>query len=462
MRWQAVAYRKVFLLVAVAAALGGWSAPRAEAQVANNGLISGVAIDAKGVVHRQFNTDPTGQGNRQRAAAARATLSQDVAKFSRLRKISLTRLEQAIRSAQGGPSDEMRYLAGLLRVRYVFFYPDSHDIVIAGPAEGWMDDVGGRVVGLSTGRPVVQLQDLVVALRAFPPGKSGVPMIGCSIDPTPEGLARMQAFLRSTGSSFAAGQEEAVAQYVTQNLPAALGMQVVSVFGVSPKTHFAEVLVEADYRMKLIGIGLEQPPVKMVAFVDKVNPGQVSRNALFRWYFVPDYKCVRVTEDKRAMELVGDGVKLIGEDEMVGAGGQRNRAGRANMASTAFATSFTQKYAALAAKSPVYAELRNLVDLAVAAAFIQDQDYYSKAGWDLGTLANEKGFAVELYNAPQQVEATVAAIMKGSRLMTPIGGGVHIEARSALKSQNMLQDDEGKLDQARNAVSLPAGRWWWD
>jgi hypothetical protein len=460
MRWQAVAYRKVFLLVVVIAALGGWSVPRAEAQF--NQQLSGVAIDAKGVVTRQFFTDPTGQGDRQRAAAALAALSHDVAKFSRLRKISLTRLEQAVRAAQGAPTDEMRYLAGLLRVRYVFFYPDSHDIVIAGPAEGWMDDITGRIVGLTTRRPVVQLQDLIVALRAFPPGKNGVALIGCSIDPTQEGLARFKAFLRSTPTMFASGQEQMVAQYMTQNLPAQLGMQVVSVFGVSPKTHFAQVLVEADYRMKLIGIGLEQPPVKMVIFVDKVHPTEVSRSALFRWYFVPDYKCVRVSQDKQAMELVGDGVKLVGEDEVVGAGGERKQAGRSNIASAAFTTSFTQKYSALAGKSPVYAELRNLVDLAVCAAFIQNQDYYSKAGWDLGLFAKEQGMAVETYNAPQQVEATVAAIMKGTRLMTPIGGGVHIEPRSALKRENLLEDEKGKLDEARNAVSLPAGRWWWD
>ncbi len=132
------------------------------------------------------------------------------------------------------------------------------------------------------------------------------------------------------------------------------------------------------------------------------------------------------------------------------------------MASQAFVTSFTKKYPDLAERSPVYAELRNLIDVAVAAAYIQDQGYYSKAGWDLGLWADEKGFAVQTYNAPQQVEATVAAIMRGSRLMTPIGGGVHIEARAALRPENLLQDEKGKLDQARNAVSLPAGRWWWD
>ena len=51
--------------------------------------------------------------------------------------------------------------------------------------------------------------------------------------------------------------------------------------------------------------------------MDRAKPAQVSRNALQRWYFVPDYQCVRVSEDNLAMELVGDGVKLVGEDELV-------------------------------------------------------------------------------------------------------------------------------------------------
>ena len=39
-----------------------------------------------------------------------------------------------------------------------------------------------------------------MALRAFPPGHSAANFIGCSIDPTPDGLAAMQAFLRQIGS----------------------------------------------------------------------------------------------------------------------------------------------------------------------------------------------------------------------------------------------------------------------
>ena len=256
-------------------------------------------------------SDPAGQVMRERIASAKATLDPKITAFSKLRKISLNRLEQAIVDHQGTLSDEMRYLAGLQRVRYVFYYPDSKDIVLAGPAEGWAPDLSGRIVGLTSGRPVVQLQDVVVALRTFPADSSSTPVIGCSIDPTREGLAAMQHFLRNNRPN------PNEPQPFVEALRNSLGYQLVSIHGVSPKTRFAQVMVEADYRMKLIGIGLERPPVRLVSYVDRAKPSDVGRNALQRWFFVPDYQCVRVSEDNLAMELVGDGVKLIGEDEMV-------------------------------------------------------------------------------------------------------------------------------------------------
>ena len=213
-------------------------------------------------------------------------------------------------------------------------------------------------------------------------------------------------------------------------------MQTVSVDGVSPKTHFAQVMVEADYRMKLIGIGLERPPVRLVSYVDRANPAAGFRNALHRWFFVPDYQCVRVSEDSLAMELVGDGVKLVGEDEVghtAAASGMRLPAA-AISASQAFVAGFTKKYPELAERSPVYAELRNLIDLAVAAAYIQQQDYYAKAGWKMAFFGSEQEFPVETYDIPKTVEPAVNAIWRGNAyttLMTPIGGGVQIQAAGA-------------------------------
>ncbi len=464
MRWPLLGYRIVFLLTAVAVAASSPLAHLALGQTTNPTAAAGVVIDGNGVLHKRTVADPGGQVARERIASAKASMPPELTRASKLRKVSLNRLEKAIVQNGGVPTDVMRYLAGLQRVRFVFCYPESGDVVLAGPAEGWITDVAGRVVGINTGRPVVQLQDLVVALRAFPPGGQRTPVIGCSIDPTQEGLAEMQRFLRSAGSQFAVGQEQAVAAYVLNGLQTALGMQNVSINGVPPDTHFAQVLVEADYRMKLIGIGLEQPPIRMVSFVDRVNPAAVSRNALFRWYFVPDYQCVRQSKDGLAMELVGDGVKLVGEDELVTAGGQRQATSRSGGASKMFTTSFTQKYPELAALSPVYAELRNLIDLVVAAAYMQEQDIYGRTGWRMELFGNEGAFSVQTYSAPKQVESTVAAIWKGRRLMTPIGGGVQIEAAMALAPENVLGDEKGKVGALRqeSTVQLAEGQWWWD
>ncbi len=401
---------------------------------------------------------------RRRLEEAHANLSDQVAARSNLRKVSLTRLEKAIRArldAGQQPTDEMNCLAGLHRLRYVFLYPDSGDVVIAGPAEGWFRDLSGRVITLTAGQPVLELQDLIVALRAYPPGQEKGPLIGCSIDPTPEGLARMQNFLRSIGGSATPDQTD----FIVDGLRTSLGLQKVAIRGISPETHFAQVMVEADYRMKLIGIGLERPPIRLTSYVDRANPATVSRNAMQRWYFVPDYKCVRASEDRQSMELVGDGVKLVGADEVVGASGQRAKSKTSNGASVSFVNGFTKKYPELAARSPVFAQLRNLIDMSVAAAFIQQNHYYEKAHWNVELFGDEEKFAVETYNAPVEVESAVNSIWKGNQLMTPVGGGVTVRAHEALATDNLLSDDGQKVEKTHQNTTLKGladGQWWWD
>jgi hypothetical protein len=427
------------------------------------GQASGVAVDAEGVLRTRIISDPGGAVMQERVASARATLDPKVSTFSKLRKISLNRLEQAILDHEGTLSDEMRYLAGLQRVRYVFYYPDSKDIVLAGPAEGWVADPSSRIVGLTSRRPVIELQDLVVALRAFPTEGKPTAMIGCSIDPTKEGLAAMQQFVQSIHLTAPPTADDV--RTIAEGVRTSLGMQEISVFGVSPKTHFAQVLVEADYRMKLIGIGLETPPVKLISYVERAKLNEIGRNAMQRWFFLPDYQCVRESDDKLAMELVGDGVKLVGEDELVTAGGERKvSASRKNRASQAFVTSFTKKYPELAERSPVYAELRNLIDLSIAAAYIQQQDYCSKAGWKMAFFGSEKEFPVNVYDIPKTVESAVNAIWQGTAFGTPVGGGVQIHPTQALQSDNVLSDEKAKVSKLHQAVkpNLAKGQWWWD
>jgi hypothetical protein len=424
--------------------------------------IGGVAVDAEGVVRLKSTADQSGQLSKQQQAALRADLNTKAAKKSPIRYISLKHLEQEIKAHNGALNDEMRYLAGLLRIRYVFFYPDSGDIVIAGPAEGWTTDALDRAVGISSGRPVIRLEDLCVALRAFPPSGKVTRMIGCSIDPTQEGLKAYEQFVRSIGSSLDPRDTQRV-ETVAEGMRNAKGLQSITVNGISPKTHFAMVMVEADYRMKLIGIGMEKPPVKLVSFVDRANATQLGSQGLARWFFTPNYECVRTTVDGQAMELVGDGVKVVGEEELVAENGQRAAKAHANSASQAFTQAFTKVYSELADRSPIYAELRNMIDLAVAAAYIQQHDFYGKANWKADVLDDEGAIATEVYNAPKQVATVVNVIRRGNHLSMP-NGGVEINPLMALEPEKVMVDKDSKVAQAHDKakVELPKGRWWWD
>ena len=428
--------------------------------------LGGVKISADGLLNRRALPANARKLNMDRFNAAKVALDQDLQQVSELRKVSLNRLEAQVAKMidAGTPvSPDIKYLAGLTKITHVFYYPETKDIVIAGPAEGFFFSAENFVVGMESGRATLKLEDLVVALRAFAPDSNKRSLITCSIDPTQEGLVRFRNYVKKLQQSgqFQPGMEE----QVVQGYKDSLGLQTVKVTGISTKTDFARILVEADYRMKLIGLELERPAVKgITSYVAKANPSGRS-NALNRWFFEPDYDCVTINADQTAIELRGEGVKLVGEDESVGAGGQRKGTGKSSRASRIFTNSFTKTYAKLAEATPIWAELRNVIDMSVAAAFIKKVDLYNKADWSLGVLGDESRFPVENYSAATQVAPIANAYWKNGKFMSPIAGGVKIQAGVALNSDHLTIDTEGKVNQVRDSSQLGGlkpGQWWWD
>jgi len=217
--------------------------------------------------------------------------------------------------------------------------------------------------------------------------------------------------------------------------------------------------------MKLIGIGSERPPVRMGVYVDRVTPAEVARNAMQRWWFTPDYKAVREAKDQLAMKLEGESVRLVGEQELVDDKGQRKGTGTQSRASQMFTKAFTENYAEIAKRATVYAELRNVIDMAIAAAYIQHRGWYDKADWAMKTFRSEKRYGVEREREAKRVPTAVNAIWRGRTLMTPVGGGVRIEPTAALTSGNVLSDSDGRVESARKAIDVSKTRddqWWWD
>ena len=101
--------RRVMLMAVLATAMAAPKIVFAQA--------AGVAVDAAGVVRLKSTADQSGRLTKEQQAAVRAGLNTQAAKRSTLRYISLKHLEKAIREKNGAITDEMRYLAGLLRVR---------------------------------------------------------------------------------------------------------------------------------------------------------------------------------------------------------------------------------------------------------------------------------------------------------------------------------------------------------
>ncbi|MBX3412488.1 MAG: DUF1598 domain-containing protein [Pirellulales bacterium] len=413
--------------------------------------VGGVFVDANGVVGNA-ETDALGKLQQLR----KSTLEQipgDLNEPAELRKVSLRRLEAALAEhlKTGKPlPQEMQYLAGLQRIRYVFVYPEQQDIVLAGPAEGWRVEPHGAVVGATSGLPVMQLDDLVVALRSV--NRQSPSAITCSIDPTADGMARLQTFvkgLREIGAN---------PQVTMAALEEQLGPQQISVGGVPADSHFARVLVAADYRMKRLGMGFDPSPVPgMPSFLQMAKPGG---NMMPRWWMAPNYEPMLRDADGLAWELRGASVKAMTEDAFFNEQGVRQTTGHASPVAQRWADTMTEKYDELALAEPIFAELRNVMDLAVVAALVAREDLTTKAGYSMPLLLDPSDLAAAKYPAPRQVDSVASFVKKGRNYVISVSGGVDINPW-AITERSETNDS---LDAVRTAQEAPAAanRWWWN
>ena len=414
--------------------------------------VGGVRVDASGAIER-LDRDALGTLAAQRREAL-VQAPADMQKPSDLRKISLRALEQALaENVQSGKPipEEMLLLAGLQKIQYVFVYPEQQDIVLAGFGEGWKTNARGDVVGLTTERPVLVLDDLLTALRSAEQAAHGG--ISCSIDPTPEGLERLRkhvAALRTIGNP----------QQTGKGIEQALGPQSVTVTGLPTTSHFAHVLVAADYRMKRLGMNLDQAGVPgFTSYLNLLGSTGRGISAIApRWWLVPDYQPVLVDADGLAFQLRGNGVKCLTEDTVFAADGSKSQAGKSSPAAQKWADMMTDKYPQLAQKEPVFAELENMMDLAVVGALIFKEKLAEKSGYSLPLLLNSQQLPNETYQAVKQTDSVAGLIQKGSNWVISASGGVQIDS---WKLASRLQT-EPKLAELRKPRAADAKQWWWD
>jgi hypothetical protein len=413
--------------------------------------VGGVSINADGVLAQPDSpiTKEMREQIRKEVREAAAELNRPVT----LRKISLRAIEEAVAKSDKNVTfqlpEEIRFLAGIQRIQYILVYPDLNDIVLAGPGEGWKIDERANIVGQTTGRPVLQLEDLMVALRSVQNARQGG--ISVSIDPTPEGRQQFDKFMRA---------QKKFSPAALDGMEKAMGAQQVTIKGVPATSRFARLLTASDYKMKRIAMKLEDSPLaELPSYLDMMKKERVNvTNMMPRWWMACNYEPIAKSEDGLAWELRGPGVKVLTEDEVIGADGGIAATGKANPVAQKWSNLMTDHYDELSAKEPVFGELRNLMDFSVIAALIAKEGLLEKAHVSIPTLqgANSKLQPVS-WPAPKTVATQCSFIKRDREYIITASGGVDINSWQ-VADKTVISREIGQTRQ--KAASSAKGLWW--
>ena len=425
---------------------------------------TGVIVHPNGLLGRLTQEEHSGRLNDFGFSARAADLNDDMAAPSELRIVSLTRLEREIarRLANGEPVVEtMKHLAGLSQVRYVLVYPEENEIVIAGPAESWQFNENGIPVGVESGKPTLQLDDLVTVLRTFADG--GMKEFGCSINPRQEGLKRLRAFVEQSNARGPLSAGAQVRRWVN-TLQEKLGLQDIVIYGVPHNSRAARVIVEADYRMKLIGVDRLNGGSGIPCIFDllTVEEQKSSKLDALRWWLSMKYDAVLHSEDHNVFEIQGASVLCQSTNQLITSQGKQIDTGKADSTNQLFAKNFTDHYAELAKRDSVFADMQNIFDLALVSALLKHERLGDRIGWDLGVFAKDGAYRPAEYEAPMVIESVVNhRVYRGKDIVVQVAGGVRADVRSFVKAAKLGKRLDYLSDKGR-AGKLPEGRWWWD
>lgn len=341
--------------------------------------------------------------------------------------VSLAKVLDAVQNSGGKKLPrELRFLQGLTRLEYIFVYPGPDgDIVLAGPSEPFREENPIQPVGTVSGRPVLQLEDFIIALRSIQQARHDT-IFGCSLDLAP-GADKIAAEVarRYTGTTNAD---------LAQAVKNALGPQIVRVLGVPSDSRVALAMVTADYRLKRAAMGAES----LAGIGNAVSSGLAAN----RVWFEPSYEPLGVSEDGLSYQLAGPRLKVL-------AGAHDFEAKGATPAAVAFAKRFTDKMPDVSTRITEYADLQNVTDLFLAAALIRQDDLARKSGLDLAWILSPNNYKTASHTVPKTAETVI----------TDTGG--MITEGGVIFALRLFPADRGKGNaMLASSRDRPRGEWY--
>jgi hypothetical protein len=379
--------------------------------------ISDISEDGKGALHYR---EPSPQAAEEARVKAKAPLV--MLKDEKLCYVSLPRLFPIIKELnlrEKEIPEQLKYLGGMTRLHYVFVYPDEREIILVGSCEPWDSTNPAEAIGKVTGRPIMQLDDLVCALRTarlMRRGGANGGAFGCSIDPSKGVEGRVAKVMKDFATKPRPEKIDALVK--------AIGPQTIKVFNMNDDTRLALVCAAADCKLKRYALGVEQPPVPGIGVVVE----STSRIPNSRVWFESAYDPLLVSEDGYAYQLRGPRLQVKVGEEMFTDKDATHRA-------VAFAKQFNLKMPQLCAAVPVFADLQNMADLAMAATLIRIDRLDDKVKADFLPVHAVIGWPIRNFPVPHTAETVVSTATSNL-----VSGGVSLASEPLLDPEKRAVD----------------------
>jgi tetratricopeptide (TPR) repeat protein len=345
---------------------------------------------------------------------------------SKLTAVSLKRLLAEVEPyrAKGGPLPEaLRHPGPLRRIHGYIVRPEEGDLIIFGTAEGAAEPI--------------DIDDLAVGLAA---GWRDGRQPGCSLDPNPYQFG---------------------------------GPQQVRVLGVPHDSHFARVMLDADYEMKKATLGVR--PTAVAGFADlpslgksyaENHPEGPSGNLRMRFWFTPVTPGpgeVRLSPD-RDMAVFNAAVQVLVEDMQV-SGGTLVGTGRCHPVGEQIGRFTTQHMAELEAEIPDFAQLHSLFDIMLMASLLKQERTEVAALRQFCDLPPRHVDVPQTYQGLTRIynlaEAIQCVVMGGVELKTELPPGTIVQVvddRLQRLADQLSRRDLGVARSVDSPLGVPAAR----
>lgn len=410
---------------------------------------AGVYVDPKGYMKRMKEA---GQLPVNLRLATSATPKHPWRQASKLRTVSLKQLDASLSKSRASglqPTIDLLKVAGLSRISYVKVLPAEEDILIAGPA-------GENEFGFL-------LEDLATVAAMI--NKQTTPM-GCSIEPTNEGILEAQRMLQERGALDRLARNP---KLLVEQMQEKIGAHNVSVFGLPSHCSTALALVDADEHMKRIGFGTVKTTPYVKSYFDFLDEqAAVPNQSLVRWWFAFSNEPILANGANQMFQLPENVVSVLSEQQWVSQTAVRAPTGQNDSSADKFAKELTKSIPELRKSLPTYARLCGVFEAGLALQVALEMNGESNLrGW-FPNLCNLGKSLCETPTiaSPKTVEGlTTWHRLKSGTTVAVVSGGVKIDLQSVADRANW---EDAKflapsVVPAQAAVPSTAhSQWWWD